>query len=317
MNNKTRMNELKNVTIGFLCLMMAMPVGAKIWTIGDSTMSNYKAGSERMGWGQAFGKYIRNNEVHNRAHSGYSSKMYYTDPTEWNAVKDSLSKGDFLIISFGHNDEKARGLDLDSVQQYGFTNEQIDNRGTSPNGSFRTYLTKFVEEARLRGATPILVSPICRRTFDDQGKVSRNGNHDLGGKYRAISPDDHKLIWGTQYAYEDSTMSYTYNMKELAKELKVPYFDLTRATRMKWEEIYAAGGMDSLKQYFRHIKTDDNTHLNAAGADIVAKMVAKMAWMQKSPLKQYIIPASIGYKEEPKKVIRRVAAKPAAKSRRR
>ena len=77
-----------------------------------------------------------------------------------------MKAGDYLIIQYGHNDEKEKGEGV---------------------GAFTTYkadLKEFVDEARKRGGIPVLVTPVQRRTFDQNRKITNSH-----GDY----PEDHGL----------------------------------------------------------------------------------------------------------------------------
>jgi len=99
--------------------------------------------------------------VSNHAVNGRSSKSFI-DEGRWKAVLDSLKRGDFVFIQFGHNDEKA-----DKPAVY-----------TDPQTTYRQNLEKFITETQAKGATPILLTPIVRRKFDSSGKLV-----DTHGKY--------------------------------------------------------------------------------------------------------------------------------------
>ncbi len=129
--------------------------GINIWLIGDSTMARKSVDRDpESGWGvplQDF--FIERAKVHNHAASGRSSKSF-VDEKRWEAVKDSIQPGDYVVIQFGHNDEKKK-----------------DHLYTDPNSSFKEYLKKFVEETREKGGIPIICSSIVRRHFDDAGQL--------------------------------------------------------------------------------------------------------------------------------------------------
>lgn len=127
-----------------------------IYTIGDSTMANKKAEVyPETGWCQVLGDYFDESvTVRNHAVNGRSSKSFI-DEGRWDAVLDSLKKGDVVFIQFGHNDEKA----------YDTT------RYTTPFGTYAANLEKFVRETREKGATPILFTSIVRRKFGEDGKL--------------------------------------------------------------------------------------------------------------------------------------------------
>jgi lysophospholipase L1-like esterase len=129
---------------------------ATIYMIGDSTMADkplIPANPER-GWGQMLPMYFQAGvRIENRAVNGRSSKSFI-DQGRWAAVTNRLKPGDFVIIQFGHNDEK----------------QSDPQRYTEPFGSFKTNLEMFVCETRAHQATPILATPIARRKFDESGK---------------------------------------------------------------------------------------------------------------------------------------------------
>ena len=139
--------------------LAAKPItnGFTIFLIGDSTMANKPLIPENpeRGWGQMLPPYFKAGvRVENHAMNGRSSKSF-RDEGRWQAVEDSLEPGDWVIIQFGHNDEK----DKDAT------------RFTTPFGSFKTNLTQYVLEARAHGANPVLATPIARRKFDNNGKL--------------------------------------------------------------------------------------------------------------------------------------------------
>lgn len=126
-----------------------------IWMIGDSTMAVKKA--ERYpesGWGVALSDLVSEKaKVHNHAASGRSTLSFIKEG-RWKSVSDSLQKGDYVIIQFGHNDEKAE-----------------EKLYTEPFGSFKANMKKFIEETKGKGAIPIVCSSIVRRSFDSSGKL--------------------------------------------------------------------------------------------------------------------------------------------------
>ena len=96
--------------------------------------------------------------VFSHAKNGRSTKSFL-DEGRFDAVERALLPGDFLFIQFGHNDAKA-----DPARQ------------TDPDTTFRENLMRFVDAARAAGAYPVLITPIARRLFDDQGNF-RPGSH--------------------------------------------------------------------------------------------------------------------------------------------
>ncbi len=109
-----------------------------IGLIGDSTVA------EQSGWGPAFAtRYNAQTKVLNHAVNG--------------ATLESLSKKldaliqlkpDYILIQFGHNDQKRYGTDV-----------------------YSTHLKSYVDRIRKAGLKPIIVSSVTRRTFDKNGKI--------------------------------------------------------------------------------------------------------------------------------------------------
>ena len=134
-----------------------------VYMIGDSTMANKKAEVyPETGWGQVFQNYFDSKvRVSNHAVNGRSSKSFI-DEGRWKIVLDSLKRGDYVFIQFGHNDEKA-----DKPVVY-----------ADPSTTYRQNLEKYIVETIAQGATPILLTSIVRRKFDAVGKLI-----DTHGKY--------------------------------------------------------------------------------------------------------------------------------------
>ncbi len=122
---------------------------------GDSTMADY--GADRypmMGWGQRLQALLKDDVyVENCAVNGRSSKSFIAEK-RLNFIELCLRRGDRLIISFSHNDEKAD-----------------PERHTSPRVTFPEYLNMFIDAALRQGAEPVLVSPVARRHFDGGGHL--------------------------------------------------------------------------------------------------------------------------------------------------
>lgn len=103
-----------------------------------------------MGWAQPLPDYFAPAcaSVHDEALSGRSSKSFY-DEGAWTPVKNSLHAGDFVLIQFGHNDEKT-----DDSARY-----------TDPKTTYPQYLSKYIDDTLAKGATPILLTSIERDSW--------------------------------------------------------------------------------------------------------------------------------------------------------
>ncbi len=134
----------------------------QVWLVGDSTVA------PNSGWGDSLQRYlIEQATVFNRGRGGRSSKSFYEEDNNYwsehpDAVLNHLEPGDYVLIQFGHNDEKE--------EEYRHTDP-----GTAPEyqGTFREYLELYIAETRDRGATPILITPVSRMVFDSDGSHVR------------------------------------------------------------------------------------------------------------------------------------------------
>ena len=153
---------------------------------GDSTVADYAPGSPQRGWGQFLaGHFDSGVTVINLAKNGHSTKTFLSEGL-WPEL--IAKKPDLILIQFGHNDSH--------------TPDHPEH--TDPQGDYKTLLTRFVAEARAAGATPILVTPVQRRTEVDSllpyatamAEVARDQKvtlidlHALSGDlYRRLGPE--------------------------------------------------------------------------------------------------------------------------------
>jgi lysophospholipase L1-like esterase len=243
----------------FLLTFSLSQAKTRIFTIGDSTMADYdtikySGDKEQRGWCQLF-PMLLNKEVSlkNAAKNGRSSKSFYKEI--WVKLRDQLKPGDYVFIQFGHNDEKQNGMDTNDNDSTG--------RGTNPWNLYQKYLKLYVNEARERGAIPILFTPVVRRYFTD-GKLTQKAQHNL--------------IENNM----DTTLNYVVSMKNVARELSVPLIDMTASTK----RIVEAYGPEKSKKEL-YINADD-THLKNKGALEFAKLAAQEL-KEKGILSEYII----------------------------
>jgi lysophospholipase L1-like esterase len=128
-----------------------------VYVAGDSTASTYVSSlAPRAGWGQALPVFLTSNaEVVNVAKSGASSKSFI-DLGRLDHILAVIKRGDFLLVSFGHNDEK-----IDDPTRY-----------TEPSTTYKQYLSQYIDRSRAKGAVPVLVTPVERRHFNSAGVIS-------------------------------------------------------------------------------------------------------------------------------------------------
>ncbi len=134
------------VGVATITAQKAKPV---LYIIGDSTAANKQPKAfPETGWGMEIGSFLTDGiTVDNRAVNGRSTKSFINE-NKWQAVVDKLQPGDFVLIEFGHNDEKTDKPEV----------------GTTL-AEYKINLIKFVQETQAKKANPILLTPIMRRSF--------------------------------------------------------------------------------------------------------------------------------------------------------
>jgi beta-xylosidase/lysophospholipase L1-like esterase len=153
------MTLLRPVLLAALSFGLAItPLAAAptIFLVGDSTMAD-KPNLEHpeRGWGQLLPEFVRPPaRVANHAMNGRSTKSFI-DEGRWKQVIEAVRPGDWVIIQFGHNDQKVQSPD----------------RYAAADGDYRRNLTHFVRAVRSYGASPILATSIARRRWSEQGEL--------------------------------------------------------------------------------------------------------------------------------------------------
>ena len=227
-------------------------VNTTVYLVGDSTVCAFDDSYyyPRYGYGTQLAGYLAPEAtVVNLAISGRSSKSFITEDN-YQTLKNSLKAGDYLIIGFGHNDEKSD----DSAR---FTDA---SKPYTDDTSFGYYLYNYYIKLALdAGATPILCTPIVRAATDDGYNDSE--------------------------AHITATGDYAQAIRDLGAQVGVAVVDLTAITKAE----YSAKGFEFIKNYHAVISgkydTDgttvvpnwvsiDKTHLNVYGAKFVAYQLA-------------------------------------------
>ncbi len=205
-----------------------------IYLAGDSTVESYPEQRRPLaGWGQALPDFLGfTASVANLGRSGRSSKSFVAEGL-LDQILGRIGTGDYLLIQFGHNDAKD------------------DDRHTEAYGSFQEFLSLYVDGARSRGATPILITPMQRRTFDAYGRIVP-GHGD-----------------------------YPQAMRQLAEKKDVPLIDLAKVSI----PLYEQWGVEGSKKYFLWVSPGtspaypdgicDDTHFQTRGAVEFARIIAE------------------------------------------
>ena len=241
-------NEFKSFLLAAVCslgLASAFAQAPTVHTIGDSTMEEKSTDPSvntngQRGWPQMLPQFMVNGAtLNNRAKSGTSSKTFYEESRFWTTVKPQIKEGDYVVIQFGHNDEKHAGADGEI--------------GTYPWTTYQEYLRKYVNEVRELGANPILFTPIVRGYFSGN-KITDKGAHNLGADVIMSS---------------GKNLDYVAAMKEVARELNCPLVDHTALTR----EICDEYGEEKAVELIYNV--GDGTHIGEYGATLYARLAVQ------------------------------------------
>ncbi|MDQ3279005.1 MAG: rhamnogalacturonan acetylesterase [Bacteroidota bacterium] len=203
-----------------------------VYLIGDSTISikEVKAYPET-GWGMPFAHFFDSTVVvDNRAKNGRSTRTFIEEGL-WQPVVEKLKKGDYVFIQFGHNDE------VETKKSY------------TTQAQFVANLTRYVTEARAKGALPVMLTPAARRKFSATGGV------------------------------EETHAVYAALVRNTAKKNSVPLIDLDSLSQKLIQDF----GVEGSKMLFNHLQPGehpnypegkvDDTHFSELGARKIAQLV--------------------------------------------
>jgi lysophospholipase L1-like esterase len=251
-------------------IVLPEPANAKLpslFLIGDSTVRNgrddgqNKGAEGQWGWGNPIAALfdISRINVVNRAVGGLSSRTYLTSG-RWESTLALMKPGDVVIMQFGHNDggavndtTRARATLAGTGSQV----EEIDNLLTKQHETVHTYgwyLRKFITEARAKGVTAIVASPVPRKRWDAAGKIARSKD------------------------------SYAGWAEEVARQEHAGFIDLNATVAAKYDAL----GREAVMTLFPRVTPDESTHTNLAGAELNARMV--VAGLSAHPLRAYLRP---------------------------
>lgn len=248
------MNSMKIKIFGLMFILILSAFTMKkdskitIFIIGDSTMAERKIdnGNLERGWGQMLSSYFTDDiHIENHAACG-ASTLSFINEGRWKNVLKRLKPNDYVIIQFGHNDEK-----------------RDSNLYTIPGKTFDNNLIRFIREAREKGAIPILLNSIVRRNYPPALDVPHQYIYEKEGDI---------LV--------DSHGEYANSPREIAKKESAYFVDMTDLTY----KLVSGLGPEKSKELFMWIPKGkykqypdgkiDNTHLNLYGARIIAGIAA-------------------------------------------
>jgi lysophospholipase L1-like esterase len=236
----------------------ALPAKPTLYLIGDSTVRNGTAGQQ--GWGDPIAGYFDPAKITvvNRALGGRSSRTFRTEGL-WDKVTAELKPGDFVLMQFGHNDggSMTEGRARASIKGNGDESQEVTLVATGKKEvvhSYGWYLRQYIKEAKAKGATPIVLSPVPRNMWNKDGKTM--GRSTDYGKWAS----------------------------EAAKAEGVAFVDLNDIIARRYEAI----GMEKVQTLFG---ATDHTHTNPAGAEInAACVVSGVKGLKDSPLAAFLAP---------------------------
>ena len=206
---------------------------ATIWIIGDSTVDNNKPPFR--GWGWALPEYVREGiTVSNHGLSGTSTKSFW-DQKLFEPIEAGMQSGDLLLIQFGHNDEK-----------------EDEERHTDPDTTYTENLKRYCDIAISKGATPVLMTPVSRRFFLDDGINMLYTHGEYPGAVRRLAAKEGIALC---------------DLKQLSRDL---YLRLKADLTEKLFVVLEKGEHPDFPD--GHV---DKTHFNAVGAAIIARLVAE------------------------------------------
>ena len=223
--------------------------------VGDSTVKSGGTGVGLWGWGERITPFFDTNKINvvNHAIGGRSARTFFNEG-RWQKVADAIKPGDFVIIQFGHNDQGRIGdpANKGRADGKGIGDETVED--TKSDGTkelvhtFGWYMAKFVTEAKARGATAIICSPIPHKQRWEKGRDFEN-----------------LAEWDKQVAQNNGAL----------------YFDLT----MVITDAYVKEGADKVATYFADKGThtsDLGAQFNAA------RVIAGLKSLPGNPLGNFL-----------------------------
>ncbi|XEC94550.1 fibronectin type III domain-containing protein [Paenibacillus tarimensis] len=216
---------------------------------GDSTVQTYDPyWRPQAGWGQMIQRFFTSDVTFdNQSIGGRSSKSFIVEGRLDNILR-AIKPDDYFLIQFGHNDAT-----ISRPERY-----------ASP-ADYKEYLRTYVTGTRQRGATPILVTPMGRRSYNSET-----------GKFNVSFPE------------------YVEKMKELAAEMDVALVDLSALSVAYYDSI----GPEGTLSVFLHVPPNmyqafpngiaDNTHFQEYGAIQLARLLSGGIRQLNLPLAAYV-----------------------------
>lgn len=239
-----------SLLVSLSCLCNAQdPTRTTLHLVGDSTMADKSnlAYPER-GWGQLLPSFFSPElEIINHAANGRSTRRFINEG-RWAMVLSDLKAGDYVLVQFGHNDQK----------------QNDPARYASVEKDYPAFLHQYIKDVRDKGAIPMLASSICRRHFNKQGKLERTLT-DYAEAAKRVA-EQQKVSF---FDLGEQTCSF---LSKIGEQQSQHYFIQVPA------DLYSR---------YPEGKSD-NTHLNVVGASKVAQFFVRDLRSSHHPLSNFI-----------------------------
>jgi PelA/Pel-15E family pectate lyase len=214
------------------------PARRAVFVIGDATVKNHGPGE---GWGDFLAAWFDGSRIQvlNWAMGGRSSRSFLEEG-RWQKARAQMRPGDVVLVQFGHNDQRPLTTDRGTIPAVDDQVQQVVSETTKEPGAVRTYgwyLRQYVRDARAKGALIVLVSPVPRSEWSEDGRL----NLVMAGHARLV--------------------------QQVADEEGVPFLDLHASVAQLYESL----GRDVVMA--KYFTVGDSTHTNAAGAEASAACV--------------------------------------------
>jgi len=134
------------------------PDAITVYLCGNSTVTDQNS-EPWASWGQMIPRWFDSGvSFSNLAYSGLSTTSFLAQ-NRLLKILSTLKKGDYVMVEFGHNDEKDKAP------------------GSGAWYNFTYNLKRFIDEVRKKEAQIILVTPTARRLFKDGKNVNTHGDY--------------------------------------------------------------------------------------------------------------------------------------------
>ncbi len=218
-----------------------------LFLVGDSIMRTGTGDGARgpWGWGAELGAFFDAAKIHvyNEGRGGRSTRGFIEEGA-WKKVLEQMQAGDWVILSFAHNDtaNSANYPDRATITSGGEETVQIGvGNERKVIRSYGAYLRQYAADVKAKGATLIICSPVPRNQWAD-GKMKRGFDG-----YAQWAADAAKAT-GTLFIDLNTLVADRYDA--LGQEKSRPYYNDTQHTTKAGAKVNAecvVAGIKALK----------------------------------------------------------------------